>query len=200
MGRTYKNKSIVSGKSINDIMRMNVSKLNQKELRLVVGRLVSAGNKRLRTFEKSGMESPSYSYVMKKGRFSTRGKNVNELRSEFSRARDFISSETGSVQKWKKVKKKVVKSLKENNVNVKESNLEDIFKAYEKLKELDPNVTNKTLKYRVLSELSTQDFNKKSTDDIITELSNRISDIYESQYNGDDAYDITRYFKIDEDI
>ena len=57
MARTYKQPSIVSGMTIQDILNMDnktFNSLNTSDMRKVVGRLVSAGNKRLRSFERAG--------------------------------------------------------------------------------------------------------------------------------------------------
>ena len=92
----YKNPSIVSGISISDILSMDnatFDSLGEKPLRMIVGRLVSAGNKRLRNFEKKQETSPAERYVMEHGgMFSTKGKNLNALRAEFKRAKDFLES------------------------------------------------------------------------------------------------------------
>ena len=108
MARTYKQKSIVSGMSVKDVLNMDIntfSSLNLSDMRKVVGRLVSAGNKRIRTFEKAGENSPALRYINKSGgKFSTKGKNLNELRREYARAKGFFESKTGNIKDWRKIK------------------------------------------------------------------------------------------------
>ena len=105
----YRNPSVVSGLSVQDVLRMDpddFENMAESDVRKLVGRLVSAGNKRLRTFEKRGETSPAYDRAMESGgKFSTKGKTLEELQEEFARARAFLKSESGSVRKWNKTKK-----------------------------------------------------------------------------------------------
>lgn len=182
MLKTYKQPSIVSGLSVSDILNMDISKfnsLNQSDLKKVVGRLVSAGNKRLRTFERMGESSPATRYVMRSGGvFSTKGKNINELRAEYARAKGFLQSKTGSQKGWKKVKKETSDALKKQGVNVTPEQLTKVLETYEDLKEIDPSVTNKNMKYKVLNEISEM-VDDYDVNNIIEIMRNRMTEIYE---------------------
>lgn len=188
MARKYKQPSIVSGMSIDDIMNMDIqtfNKLNKTDLRKVVGRLVSAGNKRLRSFEKVGESSPATRHIERSGgAFSTKGKNVNELRAEYIRAKTFLQSKTSSRRGWKKVKKDTTESLKRQGVNgITPDKLDDVLKVYERLKEVDPFVATKNMKYRIMSDISEMT-DGRNIDDVMTEMLGRIDDIYEEQQGG----------------
>lgn len=188
MARKYKNPSIVSGMSIDDIMNMDIqtfNKLNKSDLRKVVGRLVSAGNKRLRSFEKAGESSPATRHIERSGgAFSTKGKNVNELRAEYTRAKTFLQSKTSSRRGWKKVKKDTAETLKRQGVNgITPDKLDDVLKVYERLKEVDPFVATKNMKYRIMSDISEMT-DGRNIDDVMTEMLDRIDDIYEEQQGG----------------
>ena len=68
--KKYKQPSLVSGLSIDDILNMDIvdfNRLSEKDLKLVVGRMVSAVNKRLRRFEKKGISTPATRALMKSG-------------------------------------------------------------------------------------------------------------------------------------
>ena len=189
MNKSYKQQSIVSGLSVNDILNMDIdtfNKLNEKDLRKVVGRLVSAGNKRLRNFEKTGESSPATRYVKKSGGyFSTKGKDLNSLRSEYARAKNFMLSKTSTKTGYKKVKKETAKNLLKKGLKISPEQLDDILKAYEKLKELDPSVSEKSLKYTVLQQISEEMENTiKSPEEIATTLMNRVSELYEKTQGG----------------
>ena len=70
MARIYKQPSLVSGMTVQDILNMDnttFNKLTESEMRKVVGRLVSAGNKRLRSFERAGESSPATRHGEKSG-------------------------------------------------------------------------------------------------------------------------------------
>lgn len=186
MARTYKQKSIVSGMSVQDVLNMDIntfSALNLSDMRKVVGRLVSAGNKRIRTFEKAGESSPALRYIYKSGgKFSTKGKNLNELREEYARAKGFFISKTGNIKDWKKVKEETVKSLEKEGIRlINISDFDKFWRSYEKLKELSPDVASKSMKYDALKEISTLIDTKPemSIDDIATKLKKQMTKLYE---------------------
>lgn len=111
MMKEYKQKSIVSGKSINDIMNIKPKDFNElsfSDLKKLTGRLVSAANKRVRTFQKYGETSPALEKMEKTGGiFSVKGKDLNELKIEFFRIKDFLQNKTSVRKEWEKIKKKV---------------------------------------------------------------------------------------------
>lgn len=203
MARVYKQPSFVSGKSIKDILNIDYdafNKLNTSDMRKVVGRLVSAGNKRLRSFERAGESSPATRHVMSSGgAFSTKGKNLNELRSEFMRAKNFLESKTGTRKGWKQVKTETINGLRRNGIDMASSQFDEVWKAYEELKELSPEVANKGLKYSVLKDVADMVTDAdKSADEIALTLHENLSQIYEKQAGLDYGVDgVSRFFEIE---
>ena len=203
MARKYKKPSLVSGMSVQDILNMDIdtfNKLNTSDLRKVVGRLVSAGNKRLRSFERAGERSPATRHVAKSGgSFSTKGKDLNALRSEYTRAKNFMQAKTGTLKGWKQVKKETIASLKKHGVEMTESQFDDVWTAYEDLKELSPEVSNRGLKYSVLKDVADMvtDTNK-SADEIAMALNENLSRIYEEQAGLNNGVDgVSGFFEIE---
>lgn len=203
MARTYKKPSIVSGMSVQDILNMDIetfNKLNASDLRKVVGRLVSAGNKRLRSFERAGESSPATRHVEKSGgAFSTKGKDLNALRAEYTRAKNFMQAKTGTRKGWKQVKKETIQGLRKHGVEMSESQFEDVWTAYEDLKEISPEVANRGLKYSVLKDVADMVTNTdKSADEIATALHENLSEIYEEQAGLDNGVDgVSGFFEIE---
>lgn len=203
MARKYKQPSIVSGMSIQDILNMDIStfnKLNTSDLRKVVGRLVSAGNKRLRSFERANEISPATRHVMKSGgAFSTKGKDLNALRSEYTRAKNFLQSKTGTRKGWKQVKNETISGLKKRGIDMSESQFNDVWKAYEELKELSPEVANRGLKYSVLKDVADMvSDTDKSTDEIANSLHEKLSQIYEEQAELNNGFDgVSGFFELE---
>ena len=201
MARIYKQPSIVSGKSAQDILNMDINtfnKLNMSDLRKVVGRLVSAGNKRLRSFERAGESSPATRHVAKSGgAFSTKGKDLNALRAEYTRAKNFLQSKTGTRKGWKQMKKETIQGLKKRGVEVTESQFNDFWKAYEDLKEMSPEVANRGLKYSVLKDVADMATDtSKSADEIAVALHENLSEIYEERAGlNDDG--VSGFFEIE---
>lgn len=242
--RKYKKRSIVSGKSVYDILHMSIDdfeKLGVKDLQKVVGRLVSAGNKRLRSFERAGESSPATRYILEKsgGMFTTKGKDLQGLRSEYKRAKGFLMSETGTRAGWNKVRKKTIKSLKKKGVDIRGDVERKIFKditnedeqtfkewmkdndskreftklvtaetnkafdkmwrAYEDLKEISPEVANRNLKYGALQEIVNLAKDESlSADEIALKLQDQITEIYEKQARENNAIDgVSGFFEIE---
>lgn len=89
------------GQDLESLIDMDYSKiagLSISQLREVVGRLGMAANKRIQRIEKVGESTPATEYIERSGgRFSVKGKNLNQLRTEYVRARDFLKAKTGTV-------------------------------------------------------------------------------------------------------
>lgn len=186
--KVYKQPSQVSGATIEDVLNISLNKFNKltkKELQKILGRLVSASNKRLRTFEKHKRESPAYKFAMDSGgKFSTKGKSIDELRKEFMRAKGFLESKTGSYKRFLEVQNKVINQLQEKGINMDKNKYDKFWRAYEEAKKIDPSITERKLKYMVLEELADIVDLNKDVGDIAQELTKRIKDIYE-QTQGD---------------
>lgn len=188
MAREYKQPSIVSGLKIQDILDMDVqtfNKLNLKELRAITGRLVSAGNKRISSFEKAGERSPAVGRLTdKEGTvvpFSTKGKNLNQLRAEFSRAKSFLQDKTSTIRGWKKVKSATIAKLAAGGINITSGTFDKFWKAYEKLKSLNPSVEWRKLKYSTLKDINDYMMENEEADpeEIAAQVEDRIASIYE---------------------
>lgn len=201
MAKQYKQPSIVSGLSVQDIINMDINKfnsLNKSDLQKVVGRLVSAGNKRLRSFERSGESSPATRHVTRSGgMFSTKGKDINELRAEYARAKNFMTAKTGTRAGWKKTKRETIKSLNEKGINLTEKQFDDFWQAYEELKEMNPSVATKGLKYNTLKDIADMvTDNTLTADEIALKMNNEISKIYEEQAGLNDGFSgVSGFFK-----
>lgn len=181
-----RNRAIVQGKSIEDILNMDIdtfNKLGLSDMKQVVGRLVSAGNKRLRSFEKRDETSPATRYIRRSGgAFTTKGKDLNALRAEYIRAKGFLQSQTGTIKGWKTTRKETIASLHDQGIDITVEQFDRFWRAYQDLKELDPNVATKSLKYTMLEEISNRVENtSKTPDEIATELHEQISKIYEQR-------------------
>ena len=199
----YKQPSIVSGKSITDILNMDISdfnKLELKDLRLVVGRLVSAVNKRLRRFKKSGISTPATRALDKSGgALSTKGKDLNELRTEFARGRDFLNMETSTRKGFEDVQSRTVQTLHERGVDVTPDELKDLFEVYNDLQELDPSISVNKDKYAIMDEIAKMD------DDLdvqtkVMQAKEKYNELYENQQReyGKDVtlYGVSGFFEI----
>ena len=203
--KEYKQQSIVSGKSVKDIMAMTQKDLNSlsvSDMRKVVGRLVSAGNKRIRNLEqKTDMSSPAYLDIQNSGgKFSTRGKNAEQLKAEFVRAVTFMSQETSSATKWNNIQTGVISKIKGKvgDFALTQNQWTDFWKAYKDLTELDKSARLNNVKYEIFKMISEAVEDKsKSPDQIALEIAPEVSKIYERNQQTKEQFSnggVSKYF------
>lgn len=109
MSKGKKQKPYGVGKSAGEIISgisRNIGRVTEKTLRQAVGRLASTMNKRIDRAAKKGESSPALDEVARSGgRFSTKGKTFEGLKSEFLRLKSFFKDPTSTREGWKKVQK-----------------------------------------------------------------------------------------------
>lgn len=179
--RQYKKPSVVSGLTISDIMQMSESKFKSYSIsdqRKIVSRLVSAGNKRVRTFERAGKTSPAILELMESGgKLSTRGKTTTgELIKEMTRARVFLRQKISTLREWRKVEKKVKEGFEKKGVNLEPEQVSDIMSIMDKVFEYMGYST--AAKYRIASKAQVMLNQMKSPDEIVEYLTNNLEEIY----------------------
>lgn len=183
----------VKGKSVSDILNMDYNdfiSMNYSDMRKAVSRLVSAGNKRIRRLESKGLETGATDFVKRSGGyFSTKGKNLNQLRAEFSRAKAFFGMKSSTIKGLKEVRKGMQDRLKEFNKGQKitESVMDRVMRSYEELKRLDPSVNNKREKYNILQSIYEEVKNNSDTPvgEVAMKMKNRVAELYEEQAKKD---------------
>lgn len=157
---------IATGKSIQNIMSMPISELQNytpSQQREIVSRLTSAANKRIKTLERKGVETPALINVkMDGGKLSVKGKTGDELLSEFYKARSFLRSPTSTVRGWNKVLKGVERAFNEMKdiylagTDIKYSNamMGNAFALYDILSKSDPLLMQGREKYKIASKIA----------------------------------------------
>lgn len=201
---TYKQPSIVSGMSVSDILNMSESrfnKLTERELKLVVGRLVSAVNKRVRRFEKAGITTPATRALEKSGgKLSVKGKSLNELRSEYARARNFLNMETSTRKGYEQVQKKISETLRERGYDISPNELDDMFEVYNDLLEIDPSLSMSKDRYLLMQEIANMPDDLDVSEKVL-KAKERYTELYEQEQmelNGKevDLYGVSGFFEI----
>lgn len=111
MARKFK----VEGKSIKQLMRLRpstISRMDAATLGKVVTRLSSAANKRARRIAAKGISTPATRAMERSGgKFSSKGKDINELRTEYKRVKSFLKSETSTIKGYTKFAQRFEKKL-----------------------------------------------------------------------------------------
>lgn len=189
----------LTGKSIQDIMNLDIdiNKLSRGDLSRVVGRLVSASNKRIRNLEKTsiGKLSPAYQSRMQHGgQFSTKGLDTNQLRHLFGQTKGFLELKTSTTSGWKELRTGIADKL---GIELDtETKAKRFWKAYREITE-SQNIPSKNVRSRYNSEriqemLATQygmkgGFNQRRSD-IIDRVNQKITQIYEEEQK--EQYDV----------
>ena len=201
---TYKQPSIVSGMSVSDILNMSerrFNKLTERELKLVVGRLVSAVNKRVRRFEKAGITTPATRALEKSGgKLSVKGKSLNELRSEYARARNFLNMETSTRKGYEQVQKRISETLRERGYDISPNELDDMFEVYNDLLEIDPSLSLSKDRYLLMQEIANMPDDLDVSEKVL-KAKERYTELYEQEQlelNGKevDLYGVSGFFEI----
>lgn len=101
-------------KSIGQLTRLHantVNKMNTITLRAVVQKMASAANKRVKRIKSKGISTPATREAERVGKFSTKGKNINELRAEYKRIKAFLKSPSSTIKGYKKQSKRFAEKL-----------------------------------------------------------------------------------------
>lgn len=191
----------IRGKTVEQITNMplkELEKLTESQLRTVVGRLVSAGNKRMRrmaSFAMKGDKSSGVQYLFIQGgqmgtyqqlKFSTVGKDKQALLQEFKRASSFMKSEKTSLKGIRKIRKKSLEGLRQMGINIdnlSQTNYDRFWRAYDILKEMNPAIDEKKFKYAIIDKMSKLVSGMKEIDieELINSMERQLTDIYEEQ-------------------
>lgn len=196
----------VKGLKISDIVSIDwerLNKLSEKDLRSLTNRLVSASNKRIRRLEKTtrGTSSFAYQSVQERGRkFSTRGKNVNQLKQEFKLAKQFLGYKTSTVKGWKEYRTKVEQrtgyATEGESLDWSERTWEKYWKVYRRFEETHGGTFKKGDSDRIqqmLTEIMDSSDKRRSADTFQRMIEDEYQDLYESE----EDEDIDDYFDIE---
>lgn len=112
----------------------DISTLLERELRSRVRVLADVANKRIKRYESAmaAGRKPIFSYAYhgvqeSGGKFSTAGKDINQLRAEYKRAYSYLTAETSTQEGARRVDKRVRERIGVG----KDFDLSDFWKKYE---------------------------------------------------------------------
>lgn len=174
-----------------DILTMDwedVRGLSRRELSKVVSQMASAANKRLRRFEAKNEVSPAYRYAEKAGDFSVAGKNLNQLRSEYVRAKTFLQQETSSLRQWERVKRETVQTLNDMGVNIPKEDIGEVMRVYGKVKSEFPDLTDSQIYAPAIQNIYEQIQEGTDPSQIINDTRNMMVKGYENRESFNNAF------------
>lgn len=174
----------LKGKSINDLMNMDANdflSLNRSEASKVVSRLASAANKRLRSMGQT--PTPATKRAAKSGgAFSVKGKTLNQIRSEYVRAKQFLQNETSTKKGYDKFVKSGVSQLAKMGVTISEKNYKRFTDLFDELKDIDPTAGNRNMRYKIMPEMAKMvESGELSDSEILERMEQRVVELYEEQ-------------------
>ena len=172
-----------------DILRISiedVAKMNTKQLKAITQKLNKVANERIKNIKVKNVSSKAVEYINKNGgAFSTKGKNLNELRAEFKRVRGFLNSKTSTLRGIKQVKKTFEHLIGGSLTKEQEGKL---WETYNKLNELNPHFMSQYGSKQALQMLHSEITQNEdiSVDELIKKGNDEIQAMYddmESDFN-----------------
>ena len=191
------------GKTTKEIGESSIADVNSWDRRTAaraVRRLADTANKRIRQFEKAGIESPAYLNVMKSGgKFSTKGKDVNQLRSEFIRARNFLNMKTSTKKGYEKVKKDFfdrVSATTAQQISLSDETLNKFWRVYDKTEsDISPFVKGSERGQKIVFDVFIKDTDL-TEEELIKKVLKKFDIYYEEQQQEQQYFDASDFFSI----
>lgn len=186
--------------TLNEAIEIDIDdflRLDTKELRQYVRTLSDVANKRVKSFEGLEVKPRVITRAIERGKFSTKGKNLNQLRAEYTSVRSFLLNPSSTKKGFKKVMKDTEERLKSRGMFFDEDELLSFDDVYNRLKEIDPELFSKRNRYQtieILKEIANRD-GYIDLDSIIEEVRRRSAEIYE-ETQGDEDIDVSVFFGI----
>lgn len=167
------------------------NRLSARELRAATSVLASAANKRISRASKAGVSSSAIRYAerARPAGFGTKGKNLNQLREEFSIARGFLSARGGTIRGAREIEKRTVNTLKNSyGINITNEQARKFFRAFENLKDIDPNFI--AYKYELLKVVADELSDNPNVEDLTNRLLEAFNDMELENIETDEWYDV----------
>lgn len=168
-------------------------RMNRKELATVTSLLSRGANKRMQRLEAKQLDTPALQGLERSGgRFSTRGKNLNELRSEFYRVSHFLNAKTSTITGAKRVHKEIEERI---GGSLTPNQMKEFWHTYRKLKELEPaalaDYGSEQMQQYLRKEFVDSGFDSQTALDLAGE---EINQAYEEREG--ELYDMGEFFEI----
>lgn len=169
------------------LLTLTVKELNsmkESTLRRVVSRLSSTANKRVDRLIASNVPSLAKMAVEDEGRFSTKGKNLQQLRSEYSRVKRFLNDQTSTVTGSRVWVARSIQGFKEKHgITITTEQFEKIMRAYNKVRKVDRAYEARAFRYALIEaikEMVESDKENRNVDDLVESMLKNLDSVYES--------------------
>lgn len=174
--------------------------LTKTQLRQVVSRLADTANKRVKRLQGAKVESLAARQVSQSGgKFSTRGKGLDELRAEYLREKSFLTSPTSTVKGAKSVESEAIKAMRDiYGEDLRGVDLRKLLNDFYKLQDYDEEFQAQKLRYGFLYDEPVETYGEEEKRDI-KRLSRRLIDLLNRNLApGGNSYDgVSQWFDIE---
>ena len=196
-------KSFVKGRSSKSLLNMSMREfagLTKTQLRQVVSRLADTANKRTKQLQKSGVESLAARQVSQSGgKFSSRGKGIDELRAEYLREKFFLTSPTSTVKGAREVEKDAISAMMDiYGEDLRGVDVRKLLNDFYKLQDYDEEYQAQKLRYGFLYDEPAEHYGEQEKRDI-KRLSRRLIELLNRNLApGGNSYDgVSQWFPIE---
>ena len=196
-------RSYVKGKSTDSLLNMSLREfagLGKTQLRQVVSRLADTANKRFARVVGSKYESFAARQVIESGgKFTTRGKGLEELQAEYMRVRDFLKSPTSTIKGARAAENEAIKTMREiYGDDLTGVDIRSLIDNYYKLQDYDEDYQSQKLRYGYLYDKPVEVYGEQEKRDV-KRLSRRLIEILNQNLApGGNNYDgVSQWFDIE---
>ena len=158
-----------------------MASMTEKEMRAAVRSMQKVVGSRMSRLEKGGYQSQAARYMAERGKISTKGKDLNQLRAEFKQAKTFLQARTSTVTGVKKVMSEYAQGLQDAGISVTKGQAAQIFQAIDKIKANDPKAAGKGMKYALARAMAMDVEDGKTAEDYVMEFGEKLDEIYQEQ-------------------
>lgn len=169
------------------LLKLTINELNTmsaKDLRQAVSKLSGVANKRYDRLVNANVPSQAKMAVEDEGRFGTKGKNLQQLRAEYSRVKSFLSNQTSTVTGARAWVGKSIQGFKsQHGITITPSQFEKIMRAYNKVRKVDKAFEARTFRYALIEaiqEMVEVDKEGMNVDELVAEMLKNLDDVYEN--------------------
>lgn len=177
-------------RTLQELLSVDLNKLTKAELQGYKKVARDEVARTLKRWEGREYKSPAY-YQFDKATGGTnkisfsRDMTLQQQKHELKKAIRFLSNESRTVEGWNEVKKQNIKKINEGLGITKPeegfdiSNYDRLYEAYDKAKEIDPNIESQQYRYRVFDRVADLlEDETKSADEIALEMAEARKKIY----------------------
>ena len=118
------------------------------------------------------------------------------------RAKGYLTAKTSTIEGWEETRSQTVESLQESGVenieDLSDDQYELMWKAYERLKESNPEISSKQFKYNVLNEIASMSTDRRRTPSSIARaMTSRLDELYEREESLNSGTGVSKFIKIE---